>query len=203
LKRNALFGSLLALQLFCGAFVIYDMAVSILGLESAPIAWAVYEAIEVASALGLVLGAFVSTWMLARSVRARDRAESSLRVAQGAFTEVMEEHFARWGLSPAERDVALFSIKGLSTAEIAKTRNTSEGTTKAQTSAVYRKANVKSRAQLLSLFLDELLEDGLRPRDQSEPENDAAKRSVVDTRQNQISSGRSSSDPDILRRAAS
>ena len=75
--------------------------------------------------------------------------------------QVIEERFQNWALTPAERDVALFSIKGLSTAEIADLRNTSEGTVKAQTNAIYRKAGVSGRSQLLSLFIDELMEDTL------------------------------------------
>lgn len=172
----------MALQFFCGAFVVYNLAVSTLELRSAPIAWALYEGIEVASALGLVLGAAVSAWLLRTSNRARDRAESSLRVARGAFTEVMEEHFAEWGLSPAERDVALMSIKGLSIAEIAAVRNTSEGTTKAQSAAVYRKAEVKSRAQLLSLFIEELLGEGLEHKAPSELEKGISSGPAVEIR---------------------
>ncbi len=53
------------------------------------------------------------------------------------------------------------SIKGLSTADIANLRNTSEGTVKAQTNAIYRKAGVSGRPQLLSLFIDELMTDPL------------------------------------------
>jgi hypothetical protein len=53
--------------------------------------------------------------------------------------------------------VALFAIKGLTTAEIAALRGTSEGTVKAQTNAIYRKAGVTGRPQLLSLFIDELI----------------------------------------------
>lgn len=52
----------------------------------------------------------------------------------------MHERFADWGLTPAERDVALFAIKGLSLAGIASLRKTSGGTVKAQTNAIYRKA---------------------------------------------------------------
>ena len=40
-------------------------------------------------------------------------------------------------LTPAEADVALFAIKGLNTADIAGLRQTSEGTVKAQTNAIY------------------------------------------------------------------
>ena len=63
-----------------------------------------------------------------------------------------------WGLTAAETDVALFAIKGMSTVEIAGLRGVSEGTIKAQTNAIYRKAKVSGRPQLLSQFLDELVE---------------------------------------------
>jgi DNA-binding CsgD family transcriptional regulator len=75
--------------------------------------------------------------------------------------ELLAERFADWGLTPAERDVALFAIKGMSTAEIAALRNTSEGTVKAQTNAIYRKAGVSGRPQLLSLFIEDLMGEGL------------------------------------------
>jgi DNA-binding CsgD family transcriptional regulator len=66
--------------------------------------------------------------------------------------------FEDWGLTAAERDVALFALKGLSIAEIADLRQTSQGTVKAQTNAIYRKAGVSGRPQLLSLFVDELMD---------------------------------------------
>ena len=69
----------------------------------------------------------------------------------------MQERFTEWGLTPAEKDVALFAIKGMSTSEIAAMRDTSEGTVKAQTNAIYRKAGVAGRTQLLSLFIDDLM----------------------------------------------
>ena len=72
--------------------------------------------------------------------------------------DVMAERFDDWGLTPAERDVALFAIKGMSIQEIAALRQTSEGTVKAQTNAIYRKAGVSGRPQLLSLFIEDLLD---------------------------------------------
>ena len=88
-----------------------------------------------------------------------------MRRASGAFMDLLAERFEEWGLTPAEKDVALFAIKGLSTAEIGVLRATSEGTVKAQTNAIYRKAGVTGRSQLLSLFIDDLMRDdkgGLR-----------------------------------------
>ena len=40
-------------------------------------------------------------------------------------------------------------------------RNTREGTVKAQNAAVYRKAGVSGRPQLLSLFIEDLMTDSL------------------------------------------
>ena len=79
--------------------------------------------------------------------------------------DLLQERFDDWGLTPAEQDVALFAIKGMSTQEIAALRSTSEGTVKAQTNAIYRKAGVSGRPQLLSLFIEDLMDDDaeLRP----------------------------------------
>ena len=65
--------------------------------------------------------------------------------------------FDRWELSNAERDVAMLTVKGLSVAEIAELRKTSQGTIKSQNNAIYRKADVKSRTQLVGALIDELL----------------------------------------------
>ena len=84
--------------------------------------------------------------------------ESRLREVSGAFAELLAERFEQWGLTPSERDVAWFTIKGLSIAEIARLRGTSEGTVKAHSNAIYRKAGVSGRTQLLSLFIEDLME---------------------------------------------
>nr|WP_254899043.1 helix-turn-helix transcriptional regulator [Thalassococcus arenae] len=153
-----MFSALLAVQLACAFFFVYDIAFSVLGLRTQPLSWALYELVELGAAAGLVLGVVTTSMMLRRSLRARDRAEQSLRAASGAFLDVLEERFDDWGLTPAERDVALFAVKGLSIAEIAALRSTSEGTVKAQTNAIYRKAGVSGRPQLLSLFIDDLMD---------------------------------------------
>ncbi|QBF30750.1 helix-turn-helix transcriptional regulator [Thalassococcus sp. S3] len=153
---------LLVVQVFCASFFIYDILVTLLGLPVAPINWQIYELIEIGAALGLIFGVIFAAVALRQSLRDTARMQSQLRVASGAFMELLEDSFADWGLTPAERDVALFAIKGLSTQEIAAIRSTSEGTVKAQTNAIYRKAGVTGRPQLLSLFIDDLIEDGLK-----------------------------------------
>ena len=126
-------------------------------LGVAPLSWQFYELVELGAALGLLLGVGFG-WIVLRRTMARNVAvEDQLRLASGAFMDVLEERFARWALTPAERDVALFAIKGMSTQEIAGLREVSEGTIKAQTNAIYRKAGVSGRTQLLSLFIDDLM----------------------------------------------
>jgi DNA-binding CsgD family transcriptional regulator len=85
-------------------------------------------------------------------------AEERLRRMSGVFLDLLHERFDQWGLTPAEADVAMFAIKGLSLQEIAVMRKTSEGTVKAQTNAIYRKAGVTGRPQLLSVIIEELIE---------------------------------------------
>ncbi|HOZ33252.1 MAG TPA: helix-turn-helix transcriptional regulator [Tabrizicola sp.] len=136
-----------------------DILASVLGIQTTPLSWELRELMEIGASLGLVLGVVVGGMMLRRALRDRHRAEEQLRRASGAFMDLLQERFAEWALTPSEKDVALFAIKGLSTAEIAALRSTSEGTVKAQTNAIYRKAGVTGRPQLLSLFIDDLMRD--------------------------------------------
>lgn len=147
--------AIVVVQMLCAIFFVSQILGSVLGV--APIAWQLSELIELGAALGLLLGVGFG-WLVLRRTMARNVAvEDQLRLASGAFMEVMEERFTRWELTPAERDVALFAIKGMSTQEIAGLRDVSEGTIKAQTNAIYRKAGVTGRNQLLSLFIDDLM----------------------------------------------
>ena len=151
----------LALQALCTVFFISDIVISVLGLRAVPIAWQTREFLEIGAAVGLALGFVLGAVALRRTRRRQQAAEAKLRVASGAFVDLLEERFDEWGLTPAERDVALFAIKGLSLQKIAGLRDTSEGTVKAQTSAIYRKAGVNGRAQLISHFIEDLLAEEL------------------------------------------
>ena len=160
MKRVWIIGAVALVQILCAIFFVSDILASVLGLRSNPISWQTRELLEIGASVGLILGAVLGGLMLLRALHRQAAAEKSLRLASGAFMEVLEERFAEWGLTPSERDVALFAIKGMSTGEIAGLRSTSEGTVKAQTNAIYRKAGVSGRPQLLSLFIDELMGDG-------------------------------------------
>ena len=150
---------ILLVQAVCAFFFVSDILSSLFGIYTEPMSWEVREYLEIGAAVGLLLGLVLGALVLRSTLRERNAAQEKLRRASGAFMDLLEERFAEWGLTPAERDVALFAIKGMSTAEIATLRATSEGTVKAQTNAIYRKAGVTGRPQLLSLFIEDLLEE--------------------------------------------
>jgi DNA-binding CsgD family transcriptional regulator len=88
----------------------------------------------------------------------------------------IDEQFARWNLTPAERDVGLLMLKGFSHKEIAALRGTSDATVRHQAKTVYQKAGVPSRTAFCSFFLEDLLPGGAVPGDGS---RDDAVSSVV------------------------
>ena len=159
--NRAVFLCVIALQILCTVFFVSDILFTLIGVRSSPLSWQTRELLEIGAAIGLLLGCGLGVAVLRRSYARTRRAEAQVRVAAGAFSQVLQDRFSEWGLTPAEKDVALFLIKGMSTAEIAQMRATSEGTVKAQTNAVYRKSGVNSRSQLLSLFIDDLMSEAL------------------------------------------
>ncbi len=159
MKRAAPYVAILVVQALCAFFFVSDILSSMFGFQTDPISWEMREFMEIGAAFGLILGVVLGGLMLRRALRERHRAEEQLRRASGAFADLLQERFQEWGLTPSERDVALFAIKGMSTSEIAGLRATSEGTVKAQTNAIYRKAGVSGRSQLLSLFIEDLMRD--------------------------------------------
>ena len=111
--------AILVVQVVSAFFFVSDILSSYLPIWQRPIAWEYRELMEVGAALGLVLGVGLGAWALWRSHKERHQAEERLRRASGAFMDLLDERFREWSLTPAEADVALFAIKGLSTAEIA------------------------------------------------------------------------------------
>lgn len=159
MKSRYILPFVLIIQVVCAVFFVGDILISIFGIRVEPINWQLYEFIEIGAAVGLTVGVIVGVAALRQALERTEKAEKSLRFAQAAFHDLMEEHFDAWDLTPAERDVAMFAIKGLSTTDMAALRGVSEGTIKAQTASIYRKAGVNGRPQLLSIFIDDLIAD--------------------------------------------
>lgn len=163
MRQTVFFTLIVLVQALFTLFFVSDILLTVLGVRARPIAWHVRELLEIGASIGLILGVVLGAIVLRRTVLKSRASEEKLRLVSAAFMDVVEEKFAQWGLTAAEQDVALFLLKGLSTQEIAALRQTSEGTVKAQTNAIYRKADVTGRPQLLSLFIDDLMDDVTLP----------------------------------------
>ncbi|MGE3176821.1 MAG: helix-turn-helix transcriptional regulator [Vicinamibacterales bacterium] len=94
---------------------------------------------------------------LARAEGEALRYQAEARDALAGLGEAIDRQFERWGLSPAEREVGLLMLKGLSHKEVAGVRQTSEITIRQQALAVYRKSGLKGRSELSAFFLEDLL----------------------------------------------
>jgi DNA-binding CsgD family transcriptional regulator len=92
---------------------------------------------------------------IARSEGAQWR--SDMRELLRGLGTAIDGQFDRWDLTPAEREVALLMLKGLSHKEIAVVRGSSERTVRQQARAIYGKANLSGRAALSAFFLEDLL----------------------------------------------
>lgn len=142
-----------------------------------------HVALEATIALVAVFGVAVLVWRVvavARNAR-REAAtlsvdlENSRRDAVEWRTEAqhllaglsakIDAQFEKWGLTPAEKDVALLLLKGYSHKDIARLRSVSEATARQQARAIYRKAGFAGRHDLAGFFLEDLAvprESGVR-----------------------------------------
>ena len=94
---------------------------------------------------------------LAQAKRDSERWRNTARAHISGLSLAIAEQFRVWGLTEAEADVAALMLKGLSHKEIASLRLGSEATVRQHATAVYRKSNLSSRAQLTAFFLEDLL----------------------------------------------
>lgn len=130
--------------------------------------------------VGLVGSAFIARQLVLRLRRAR-AAEAEVQTLAGRLkaTEAeaarwraeagdllaglgsaIDQQFERWSLSPAEKEVALLLLKGLSHKELAEVRSVTEATARQQARAVYKKAGLSGRNDLAAFFLEDLLLPG-------------------------------------------
>ena len=83
---------------------------------------------------------------------------NQLQLAKAQYLHAVEVQFDEWRLTPSEKEVALFMLKGLSTQEIAAARNTKEKTVRQQASAVYAKSQLEGRYALSAWFFEDILQ---------------------------------------------
>jgi len=86
-----------------------------------------------------------------------ERSREQARELMGGLGGVIDQQFERWGLSAAQREVALLVLKGFSYKEIADLRETTERTVRNQAQAIYRKGGISNRAEMAAFFIEDLL----------------------------------------------
>ncbi|MGA9572955.1 MAG: hypothetical protein WBS20_03300 [Lysobacterales bacterium] len=89
--------------------------------------------------------------------RDSERWREDSRILMEGLGSAIQRQFIRWELTPAESEVALLLLKGLSLKEAAIMRDTSERTVREQARSVYRKAGISGRPALAAFFLEDLL----------------------------------------------
>lgn len=153
-RRAAILAWMIVLQGLCALFFIGDVLAD---LRAGVADEGAHLWLEASVALVLCIGLGVLMYELRQLLMRMERVTTSLRAARGEMAEVIEGFFADWGLTPAEREVALMILKGLDNDSIATVRGRAAGTVRAQSAAIYAKAGVDGRTQFLSLFMEELL----------------------------------------------
>ena len=144
--------ALIFFQTICAAFFVYDVTSDMQSLDG--LSHFIPEALATAC---LLLGIAVEIRVLLELLRRQQKMKQGLDVASGALVDVMNSYFAQWNLTEAEQDVAGFTIKGYSIAEIAGLRGSAEATVKAQLNSIYRKSGTQGRAQLVSVLVEDLM----------------------------------------------
>ena len=146
---------LIVVQSACAVFFFNDSAVDIftIGLDSLD----THIVTEMLASIVLVIGVVVETSFLLRMLRRQAHMARGLEIASGALQHLIEGYYKSWALTAAEQDVASFTLKGFSIAEIASFRGSAEGTIKAHLNSIYRKSGVSGRTALVSLLLEDLM----------------------------------------------
>lgn len=94
--------------------------------------------------------------ILARDFEILSLEEKNKRISS-ALKSTISAQLIQWALTESEIQIAFLLVKGFSSKEIASVRLTSEKTVRDQSSHIYRKAGVKSRAEFAAFFLEDLL----------------------------------------------
>jgi DNA-binding CsgD family transcriptional regulator len=139
-------------QRWLSVHVIYELLLIAAGLVGATALWLGWWRAE-RTAAGL-------RDALAERGAERDRWRENARAALEGLGRAIEQQFVEWGLTPAEREVALLLLKGHSHKAIAKLTGRSERTVRQHSVAIYGKAGLGGRAELAAFFLEDLMLPG-------------------------------------------
>ncbi len=93
----------------------------------------------------------------------------------GGLGVAIDRQLDKWALSPAEKEIALLLLKGLSHKDIAELRSVGETTVRQQARAIYKKGGLDGRHDLAAFFLEDLLS----PRTWGDHGSDVPKRELA------------------------
>jgi DNA-binding CsgD family transcriptional regulator len=157
-RRAATLAVIVLVQALCAMFFLGDIIDDVMTADAF---FELHSAVELLAAIGLSAGVVFLMFELRGVLNRMDRLDRGVRAARGEMADLIEQMFEQWALTPSERDVALMVVKGYGNEAIAEMRGTAQGTVRAQCTTLYAKAGVEGRAQLLSIFMEELLaQDG-------------------------------------------
>lgn len=150
---------LVLLQAACTVFFVWDVGADVLLslLTDTPVPVSPHLLVEATASLSLWLAIGLEVTLLLWLLRRQALLEHDLAMAGSAVEAVVLTLFEDWRLTGAEQDVAMFVVKGLSIAEIAELRGSTEATVKSHLNAIYRKSGSTGRPDLLATILDTLM----------------------------------------------
>ncbi|MDB9869359.1 helix-turn-helix transcriptional regulator [Oceanospirillaceae bacterium] len=143
----------------CEIFFLADVIFDVFNYDLIKLHWVSHTQVEVVFTLCLGITLFFFVHNIRSLLKRQKKAETTVKVASGELSLVIQRYFEIWRLTPSETEVALLLFKGFSAQEIADLRSTKIGTVKNQSSVVYQKANVKNRNELFAIFVEDLLGD--------------------------------------------
>jgi DNA-binding NarL/FixJ family response regulator len=138
------------------AHVLLELVIVVIGFAAAgSIALRLRRSVRDAQVLREQAAELTEALRQTRQEAAQWRSDAADLIA--GLSAAIDTQLARWQLSPAEKEIALLLLKGLSHKEIAEIRSVSETTVRQQARSLYRKAGLSGRNDLAAFFLEDLL----------------------------------------------
>lgn len=133
-----------------------------------PLAHAAFELFSIVVAMAAAVFLWLGWWNAAQTVKAVRRSLENRQAERDAWRErarralnglgaAIDDRFTAWGLTPTEREVALFLLKGHSHKKIGELTGRRERTVRQHAVTVYQKSGLAGRAELAAFFLGDLI----------------------------------------------
>lgn len=156
-RRAMMLAVVILLQAICAIFFIGDVIIDLFQNGHLDM---VHMTLEVFAAVALLAGVIYLMYELRNLLERMDAMDVGIRAAGGEMAILVEAFFDKWQLTSSEREIAFYILKGIDNEAIAKMRGTAQSTVRAQCAQIYKKSEVDGRAQLLSVFMEELFHAG-------------------------------------------